>query len=142
MDTTKLEELLEKHEGYRQFEYKDSLGFSTIGIGRCIQIGHGPGLSHDESIYLLRNDIYSAQSQLSPYLWYTCQDDVRKCALIELCFNLGIGGLLEFKHALAYMGAKDYLNAAKAFLDSKWALEVGERAKDISYRIEFGAYRA
>lgn len=141
MDTAQLESRIISHEGYRKFTYEDSLGFETIGIGRCIDSRKGKGLSMNEALYLLKNDIDECSHQLAFYPWYKIHDDVRKCALIELCFNLGIRGLTGFKKMLACLLEKDYSGAAKELLDSRWAKQVGEiRSKDIANRLEHGCY--
>jgi lysozyme len=120
MDTTKLESIIREHEGYRQFAYQDSLGYVTISIGRCIDSRKGKGISLDEALYLLRNDIAEYRKELEKFSWYQKQNEVRKCALIELSFK----------------------SAASHFLDSKWASQVkSARANDIAYRIECGEYR-
>ncbi len=141
MDESKLIECIKKHEGCEQFGYIDSLGYLTISIGRCIDRRKGKGISPEEQIYLLKNDIADCKFELERYSWYLIQDDVRKCALIELVFNMGIGNLLKFKKFLAAMESKDYTLAHKELLDSRWAIQVKkERSKNIAYRIAYGTY--
>lgn len=142
MDFTKLESILLKHEDYKRFVYKDSLGFETIGIGRCVDIRKGKGISIKEAQYLLNNDLTECDRSMRLYAWYNIQDDVRKCALVELCFNMGLRGLLGFKNTLDCLQNKYYVDAAKHLLDSKWSAQVGEaRSQDIAYRIEHGCYQ-
>jgi lysozyme len=130
------------HEGMEKSAYQDSLGFWTIGCGRLIDSRKNAGLSVDEIFFLLRNDLNDCRSQLTIYAWFKCQDDVRQGALIELCFNLGITHLLEFKNMLDAIGRKNYPEAVKALLNSKWAEQVSKnRVDDISYRINFGRYK-
>lgn len=141
MDTKKLEEILQNHEGYRRYAYVDSLGYTTIGYGRCLDSRKGNGLDESEALYLLRNDIRACMYNLQHYTWYTTQDDVRKCALIELAFNLGMAGLLAFKKTLFYLEKRDYKRAALELLDSKWTIQVGpNRSKNIAFRLENGTY--
>ena len=131
-----------EHEGMKRFGYLDSKGYMTVGVGRCLQSGVGKGLSIDECFYLLKNDIADFRNQLKNYDWFVSQDDVRQGALIELAFNLGLGGLLGFVHMLDALKRKSYLEAAKELLDSQWAIQVGPtRSKDLAYRISHGRYQ-
>ena len=65
----KLEEKIVQHEGIRKFVYTDTMGFSTVGIGRNIS-ETGEGLSVDECFYLLRNDIDRCAKELSNLQWF------------------------------------------------------------------------
>lgn len=141
MDLEKLKEILIKHEGSEQYAYEDSLGYITVGIGRCLDRRKGKGLSKREQLYLLQNDIDDCKRQLDPFVWYQNLDDVRKCVMIELCFNLGIHGLMGFKKMIAAIKKNDFETAMMELLDSKWATQVGkERQKNISYRLLHGKY--
>src|SRR6185369_8040707 len=126
MDFTKLEDVILKHEDYKRFVYNDSLGFATIGIGRCVDHRKGKGISVKEAQYLLNNDLVECEYSMRLYDCYNIHDDVRKCALIELCFNIGLRGLLGFKNTLECLSKKDYVGAAKHLIDSRWAIQVGE----------------
>jgi len=52
--------------------------------------------------------------------------------LLNMCFNLGIYGLLGFKKTLAYIKAGDWERAANNMLVSRWAKQVGRRAIELS----------
>lgn len=131
-----------EHEGIKKFAYTDTLGYTTVGIGRCIDSRVGKGLSVDECFYLLNNDLKECRSQLTKYDWFTNQDEARQGALIELCFNLGITGLLGFKNMIDALKRKSYAEAVKHLKDSKWSSQVGaRRVDDISYRIANGRYK-
>ena len=59
MDTKNLEKIIQLHEGYKQKVYKCPAGYLTVGIGRNVQT---KGLSIQEALYLLRNDIQECQN--------------------------------------------------------------------------------
>lgn len=140
-DVSKLQSALIQHEGIEKYAYNDSLGFITIGIGRCIDKRKGFGITEEECLYLLRNDIERSHDQLSKYSWYNKQDDVRKDALIELVFNLGISGFLKFKNTIQALDDNDYELASKNLLKSLWAKQVGlNRSSNIADRIKLGVY--
>jgi lysozyme len=53
-------------------------------------------------------------------------------ALVDMCFNLGEGGLLEFKETIALLRAGKFKAAAAEALDSKWPNDDGTRAHRIA----------
>ena len=137
----RLADQLAKHEGVKRFAYKCPAGKITVGIGRNIDSDGGLGLSDDEIIYLLRNDISRIDQELTnAFRFYKELDRVRKDAMINICFNLGLTRLRSFREALGRMEKKEYPEAAVEFLDSLWASQVGQRALDVTYMIQHGEY--
>jgi len=65
---------------------------------------------------------------------------VRKDALCNLSFNLGMPRLMKFQKALGHLAADRYKESAEEFLDSLWATQVGQRALDVAHMVEFGEY--
>ena len=72
--------------------------------------------------------------------WYSELDEVRKDAMIDMCFNMGLPRLSKFKNSLAAMANGDYDIAALEFLDSNWAKQVGSRSITITEMIRSGEY--
>jgi lysozyme len=133
---------LYENEGKKRSAYQDSLGYWTIGCGRLIDARKNGGLSDVEIDYLLTNDIQTARNDLQSYSWYQKQDQVRKDVLVELCFNLGLAGLLGFKKMIGALDTTNYKLAVAELLDSKWATQVGnDRINDLVYRLKNGAYQ-
>jgi len=136
-----LKDKLVKHEGISRYAYQDTVGMTTIGVGRNIDAKGGRGLSTDEIFYLLQNDISLVENQLSKYGWFTYLNSVRQEAIIELTFNIGLPRLLEFHNMISALVAKNFSQAARALLDSKWADEVGKnRSQDVAQRLNLGRY--
>ena len=137
----KLIEMLRKHEGVETHAYKCTADKITIGVGRNIDPAGGLGLSQDEIDYLLTNDIKRVTAELDKaFPWFSVLDEVRRYALIDLCFNLGLTRLKLFRLALGAMENQDYETASKEFLDSNWAKQVGTRAITITEMIRSGLY--
>lgn len=114
------------HEGLRLKPYRDTLGHWTIGAGRNLD---AKGISRIEALIMLDNDIYEAKRDLFEALpWAEQLDEVRQRVLIDMTFNLGIGGLLKFKRMLAAVEAGDYATASLEMLNSRWAAQTGTRA--------------
>jgi lysozyme len=122
---------LVRHESLRLKPYRCTAGKLTIGYGRNLD---DKGISKSEAYELLANDIRSCGEQLIDEIpeIYSGLDEVRKSVLLNMCFNLGIGGLLEFKNTLAFVAAGDWERAANGMLASKWAKQVGHRAIELS----------
>lgn len=126
---SQISDQLIKHEGLRLFVYYDSLGIPTIGVGRNLK---DRGISKNEAMMMLENDIDDFTLQLSERLyWFDMQPDDAKLVLIDMAFNMGIGGLLTFHKALEYFKNNDYKNAAIELQNSKWAGQVGTRCDDL-----------
>jgi lysozyme len=133
-------DMLKRHEGVRNYVYEDHLGYETIGVGRCLREGVGMGLSDAEVDFLLQNDIERCYKELSVFSWFADLDQVRQEALIDMCFNLGLPNFLGFRITLKYVAEGQYSQAAAEMLNSKWARQVGDRAKELSYMVETGQY--
>lgn len=131
MNYQAIREMLIINEGMRLHPYKDTMGILTIGVGRNLdQIG----LSKDEALTLLDNDINAAIAALDALLpWWRGMSEIRQQVLIDMCFNMGISKLAGFKLALAAMEAGNYDDAANQMQNSAWFNQVGGRGiRDVS----------
>jgi lysozyme len=134
----KLREMIELHEGKRYKPYTDTVGKLTIGIGRNLT---DRGLSEDEVQLLFSNDVRIATEELERvFPWTKNLDEVRKAVLIDMSFNMGITVLRQFKNTLGFVQRGEYKRAAFAMLQSKWATQVGNRAKRLSKMMETGEW--
>lgn len=123
-------------EGLRLKPYRDTVGKLTIGVGRNLD---DVGISQDEAMEMLANDIRRTYSSLTTAIpWMTKLNDARQNVLLNMAFNLGIAGLLGFKHTLDLVQRGDYSGAADAMLQSKWARQVGNRAVRLSEQMRSG----
>ena len=122
---------LVRHEGLRLKPYRCTAGKLTIGIGRNLE---DRGISQKEAYAMLERDIQDCEQWLIDEIpeVYNKLDEVRQSVLLNMCFNLGIKGLLEFKNTLAFIRAGDWERAANGMLASKWAKQVGKRAIELS----------
>jgi lysozyme len=127
----RIKEQLVRHEGLRLKPYRCTAGKLTIGIGRNLD---DCGISQSEAYVMLINDIMNCEKQLQAKIpdIYNGLDEVRKSVLLNMCFNLGINGLLGFKNTLAFVKAGDWERAANNMLVSRWAKQVGRRAIELS----------
>ena len=121
-----IEEQLLLHEGLRLKPYRCPAGFITIGVGRNLET---KGLSEEEALFLLRNDIAEVTEKLERLGWFVALDPVRQKVIVDMAFNLGVAGLLSFKRMIQALNCYDYDTAADEMINSKWYRQVGERSK-------------
>jgi lysozyme len=128
---------LRRDEGESATCYLDHLGYQTIGVGRLIDKRRGGGLRPDEIVYLLNNDIQDRREALKKALpFFGNLSSARQGVLINMAFQLGTAGLLEFKQTLRLIENGDWAGAAKAMVDSKWAVQTPARAARLAKQME------
>ena len=131
-----LKQDLKLDEGLKLKPYHCTADKLTIGIGRNLA---DVGISEDEAMILLENDIKSAYGALDRNVkWWRKMHEPAQRALCNMCFNLGITRLLKFKKMLSALERGDYHTAADEALNSKWAKQVGSRADRIANLIRKG----
>ena len=134
----RLTKQLIRDEGLKLKPYTDTVGKLTIGVGRNLEDN---GISEAEAIHMLQNDINTSERELSRYSWFMQLDPIRRDAIINMHFNLGLPRLLTFRSMIAALDDGNYTKAANEALDSKWAQQVGERATRIAKQIKTGEYQ-
>lgn len=133
---------LRGEEGEVLSEYKDHLGYSTIGVGRLIDKRKGGGITTEEAAYLLGNDVDKVTAQLNKRLpWWTKLDEARQGVLVNMAFQMGVDGLLGFKNTLNMIKAGQYESAARGMLQSKWAQQTPSRAKRMAEQMRTGVWQ-
>ena len=132
-------EQLKRHEGIRLKPYKCTSNKLSIGIGRNLE---DIGITEKEAEMLLLNDIEEAKKQLLHHMPWTQQlDEVRFSAILNFVFNVGIGTALKFVNAMAQLKDENYDMAAQELLDSRWAKQVGNRAKEVAEQLRTGEWQ-
>lgn len=153
-DATVIQRLM-LNEGVRNKAYYCPAGKLTIGIGRNLDdnplteeeiayIGHNCRtlfISNDQAAYLCRNDLKKVRADLDKHLpWWRDLNPDRQYVMIDLCFNMGVKTLLTFKRTLDSIARGYYVRAAEQLLQSKYAKQVGIRAKRNAYAMRTGEY--
>lgn len=130
MNDHRLAKQLLVDEGLRLKPYRCTAGKLTIGVGRNLD---DRGITEAEAMAMLENDIKRCWTEVVTALpWVILAPEPVQEALLNMCFNLGLGGLLTFKQTLALIQAGNYAKAADAMLASKWAGQVGARAQRLA----------
>lgn len=127
---------LRKHEGVREKPYLDTEGHLTIAVGRNLD---AKGVRPDEIRLMLTNDAADAIADAKALCpTFDALTANRQRALAEMAFNLGRDRLAGFRKMWAAIAAWDFKAAAAEALDSKWAKQVGQRARTLADMIEKG----
>lgn len=134
-----LHDLLIQDEGLKLKSYVDTEGKTTVGVGRNIT---DVGISFDEAMVLLDSDIRRARQAAQTLPWFSQLNAARQDVVLNMIFNLGLGGFLEFKSMTAALSEGKYAVAAEEMLSSHWASQVGDRAKRLAQMMTLGIYPA
>jgi len=137
MNYDKLIESVKKHEGFRDTVYHDTLNKRTVGFGHlCVEDHWEDGKKYDK-VYLekiLEDDLQSAINQTHE----KCKDlkisDDAKSIICEMIFQLGGHGVSKFRNMWKALqkDPPDYKEAAVQMLDSRWAKQTPNRAKEMA----------
>ena len=137
MNYEKIAERIRESEGLCFLPYKCPTGHLTIGYGHNLE----HGISKEVAEQMLREDIEQAIKQVKKnFVWWPKLTDARIFVLIDLVFNMGISKLLTFKKMLSALEAGKYETAAKELLNSRYAQQVGHRAKENATMLKFGEW--
>ena len=123
-------ENIKESEGFVEHVYNDSLGIPTIGYGFAIK-----DLILDEDIaeeILLRKVKALALRVQNKFDWFNTAPDIIKEVVIDMCYQLGLGGFSKFKKTISYLEKENYQAASVEMLDSKWAKQTPNRAIKLS----------
>ena len=140
---SKIIEDLIHHEGKKNKVYLDTKKIETIGVGRNLR---DVGLSDDEVLYLLNNDINTVEKQLDTYFpWWRGKKEKVRRMLISFVFNVGIGTARKFVKMMKAIELDRYHTAAQELLfndkgePSKYSKQVGRRAKELAKWLKEGS---
>ena len=133
----KLLESVRKHEGYKNTVYLDTRNKRTVGVGHlCVEDFWEDGKEYEESFLMdiLQKDLQGAIDGAEDL----CKDlkisDDAKILVIEMIFQLGKTGVSKFRNMWKALqeDPPSYSVAATEMLDSRWANQTPNRAKEMS----------
>ena len=139
----KLLESVKKHEGYRNKVYLDTLGKRTVGVGHlCVEDFWEDGKEYEEKFLMtilehdLQTSIKGAEDLINncPSGGKANISDDAKIIIIEMVFQLGKTGVSKFRNMWKALqqDPPQYSVAASEMLDSRWAKQTPNRAKEMS----------
>lgn len=117
-------------EGVRLRPYRDTMGKTTIGVGRNLD---DLGISESEALFLLDNDMDRVLRELDlQWPWWREMSEERQRALANMCFQLGLTRLMGFRKMISALHSGEYERAADEALDSEWARQCSARAHRVA----------
>ena len=138
MDMNRLLKSVKEHEGYRNKVYLDSLGKRTVGVGHlCVEDHWEDNREYSEKYHMkvLKDDLKNA-IQGAEELCSDCpvREDQAREIFVEMVFQLGKTGVSKFRNMWKALKEKppSYSVAATEMLDSRWAKQTSNRAKEMS----------
>jgi len=127
---------LKKYEGFRSKMYKCTEGFWTIGYGFNLEAG----MNEEEASLLLRYRVSQLQAQLGGRVWFARLDHVRQEVIVQMAYQLGVGGVDTFRRMIGAISQGDYEKASAEMLDSRWAAQTPSRAKEMAKVMKHGTW--
>lgn len=135
MNREELKKELIRDEGLRLKAYKDSVGVLTIGVGHSLE----QPISEMAALAILEDDISTVEAGLDrTFPWWRDLSEVRQRVVANMAFNLGIVRLMGFKRTIEAMQDGDFALAANEMLESKWSVQVGDRARRLATMMRNG----
>ena len=138
MNLKRLMESVKKHEGYRNKVYLDTLGKRTVGVGHlCVEDFWEDDKEYEESFLMeiLQKDLQEAIRGAKELMdEHGCADIDERAEeiIIEMVFQLGRTGVKKFRNMWKALSEHNYIGASFEMLDSKWAKQTPNRAKDMA----------
>lgn len=145
----KLVPQLIQHEGIKLKAYNDSVGVLTVGIGHNCKANPvlgvkkvGDEITTELAMQLFEADLTETENQmLGRWGWMQQLDDVRYSVMLNMAFNMGVYALSGFKRTLGFVREGQYVKASCEMLDSKWAGQVGPRARELAEQMRTGLWQ-
>lgn len=133
----KIEKQIIKHESFRSRAFLGPQGALLVGYGRNLE---SKGLTKDEALMLLRNDIGECEADLFKIFGkaFSDLDDNRRLALIDMHYTLGPGGFRGFGGMIKAVKQDDWLLAAYEIKNSIWYKQVKGRGKTVYLMMLYG----
>lgn len=144
-----IKEQIAFEEGIRLKKYRCTAGHLTIGIGHNIDAmptfkGEKiPDIITKEfALELFEHDLAVTEKELKrKFPRITEFDSARRDAFLNMAFQMGVDGFMEFERMRAAALARDWETAARQALKSKWArIDSPNRAKRVAEQIRTGKY--
>ena len=114
-------------EGFVGVEYKDHLGFPTIGYGTKLP------LTEEEAELLLKHRLGKMVRELLRHKPIVEELPIdAKLIILNMAYQLGVPRLLGFKRMWAALERKDFIEAAKEMRDSLWNKQTPSRSNKLA----------
>ena len=123
-------EQLKIHEGYKSTVYKCTAGVDTIGVGVAMKHLH---LSEEVCELILTEKLEALEERFEKkFDWFEESPVEVRNVMLNMAYQLGFAGFCKFKKTIAYLEEAEWEKASEEMLDSKWAKQTPNRAKELS----------
>lgn len=149
---SKIIEILNIEEGYRESPYWDTRNFPTVAGGIRIGPQNAPISQYQFTVprrvgdvwkqYLVDAKTSSMNRQLSIVAALAQCNDARRDILYSMAYQMGVTGLAGFTNTLGMIARGDFVGAAGGMLDSLWAHQTPNRARRHAEVMRSGTYDA
>lgn len=117
MTDNEIKDSIKEEESLRLNVYRDSLGNLTIGYGHLLRVGSIIPENVADALFEFDfnraiKDYESLELDLDP---------VRRGVIIDMLFQMGLGGVYKFKNMLKHLRNKNWIQAAYELMDSEYA---------------------
>ena len=138
------------HEGFSHKVYKDKSGYS---IGYGYSLTHNPlhlnkkqlsefrrnGISETSARQLVTKVCAKVKDGLqAKYEWFNTLSNPRAMVLLDMGYNLGLGGLGDFNKTMVHIKMGRTTMASAEMLRSRWAKQVHGRSRELSEIMKTG----
>jgi lysozyme len=124
---------IKEHEGYRASVYQCTEGYDTIGYGFAIK---DLELTEEICDIILAEKLAKLQFDISSkFQWFDESPELVKDVVTNMCYQLGLSGFSKFKKTIYYLETEQYEEASIECLDSLWAKQTPNRAKELSEQL-------
>ena len=121
---------IKKHEGFRSRVYQCTEGYDTIGYGFAIK---DLDIEEDIGEMILIRKLEKLQKRIaSTFGWFFNSPEEVKDVVTNMCYQLGVSGFSRFKKTIYLLETEQYHEASIEILDSLWAKQTPNRAKELS----------
>ena len=125
-DFNKLVDRILENEGFKAKPYQCSEGVWTIGHGITY-------LTEEESKRIVADRIAEKHLGLGGTLdWYNDLPPEVQGVILEMCFQMGTSGMLQFRKMIEAMKDKDWKKASLEMKDSKWYIQTPNRCERLA----------
>ena len=143
MTAQRLLDTIARQEGFRPDCYKDSEGYWTIGIGHLVtkddcSLQEAQALCGAPWTYALAEQrmgqrVAEIEAELAAKLpFFFGLPELVRWGLTDMAYQLGVRGVLMFSHMIAAIEAGDYAKAEQDALNSLWAHQTPNRAREVA----------
>jgi len=149
---SKIIEILNFEEGYREAPYWDTRNFPTVAGGIRIGPQNAPISQYQFTVPRPAGDVWkkclvdvkTASMNRQPAIAAALAqcNDARRDVLCSMAYQMGVAGLAGFTNTLSMISRGDFAGASGGMLNSLWASQTPDRARRHAEVMRSGTYDA